>query len=402
MDQESEILKKASDHVFELFKKGNTDQLFYHDFKHTFDVVLACNEIGRGVELSPEDLETVMLAAWFHDVGYLESFDNHEALSVNVASNFLEAENYDPNRINIVKSCILSTKLGVEPLTLLQEVICDADMKGLGSDRYSERTMLLKEECRLNMKLNLTDEEWLNKDITFLTNQKYYTRYAQLNFNENKAKNLLARKNELIKYTSKYKGLDQKIKTKEKELSLKVKKSKTPERGIETMFRTALKNHMELSAIADNKANMMLSISALVLSIVISSLASKLDTNPELIPPTTFMLLVCLITIVLATLSTSPKITGGVFTPDAVKNRKANLLFFGNFHKMNVDDYEWGMKEMMKDKDYLYGSLIRDLHSLGVVLSRKYKFLRLCYLIFMYGMIVSVLMFGFSILLAES
>lgn len=168
------------------------------------------------------------------------------------------------------------------------------------------------------------------------------------------------------------------------------------------MFRTSLKNHMELSAIADNKANMMLSVSALVLSIVISSLASKLDKHSELIVPTIFIVLVCLVTIVLATLSTSPKITGGKFSTDDVKKRKANLLFFGNFHKMKLDDYDWGMKEMMKDKEYLYSSLIRDLHSLGVVLARKYQFLRWCYMIFMYGMIMAVLAFGVSALVAPN
>jgi hypothetical protein len=60
---------------------------------------------------------------------------------------------------------------------------------------------------------------------------------------------------------------------------------------------------------------------------------------------------------------------------------------------MNVDDYEWSMKEMMKDGDYLYGSLIKDIYYLGIVLGKKYKYLRIAYTIFMYGFVLSILSF---------
>ena len=218
--------------------------------------------------------------------------------------------------------------------------------------------MLLREECSQLKKHDSTQEQWLTAEINFLSVHQYYTRYATLNWHPVKLKHILNKQAELKKLTSKSNESAKKLKLKEDELKLKQKRSDLPEKGVETMFRTSLKNHMELSAIADNKANMMLSISALVISIVISSLASKLDSNPALIGPTVFMLIVCLVSIVLAALSTRPKITGGRFTQEDVKSRKANLLFFGNFHKMQLDDYEWGMKEMMKDREYLYLSLI--------------------------------------------
>jgi hypothetical protein len=291
--------------------------------------------------------------------------------------------------------------MGGKPENLLEEIICDADMKGLSNKSYPERTRLLQGECELLHGTSLSEEEWLRKEVEFLTIHQYYTKFAQLNYNPNKIKNLVNRQTELNKFSRKVNEQDQKNKLKEKELNLKAKKAELPEKGIETMFRTALKNHMELSAIADNKANTMLSINALVLSIIISSLFSKFDKHPELMAPTIFMLIICLATIVVATLSTKPKITGGKFSTEDVKNRKANLLFFGNFHKMTIDDYDWGIKEIMKDRDYLYSSLTRDLYSLGVVLAKKYIYLRWCYLIFMYGMIVSVLAFGVAIYLGH-
>jgi hypothetical protein len=88
-----------------------------------------------------------------------------------------------------------------------------------------------------------------------------------------------------------------------------------------------------------------------------------------------------------------PKIDSVTFTREAIKQQKANLLFFGNFHGMPLKEFEWGMNELMKSKDFLYGSMIKDFYSLGTVLAKKYKYLRIAYLIFMYGMILSVIGF---------
>jgi predicted metal-dependent HD superfamily phosphohydrolase len=393
----SELISKTDNYVFDLFKKADTKMLMFHNYKHTYDVVMACIEIGSNSNISDDELEILILAAWFHDVGYLESFQNHEELGVKKAVAFLTQEKYPSDKIELIKGCIRSTKMGVEPQNLLEEIIVDADLKGLSKSNYTERSILLREECKGIKDQKKSKESWLQMEIEFLTNHSYHTKYAQLNFHEKKVINILKRKAELEKYTSKSKGKLTKTESKKNETKQKLQKSEIPEKGIETMFRTALKNHMELSAIADNKANIMLSINALIMSILISNLFSKFDKHEELIVPSVFMLLVCLATIILATLSTRPKVTSGKFSTQDVKDRKANLLFFGNFHNMTVNDYEWGMKEIMKDKDYLYGSLIRDLHSLGVVLAKKYTFLRLCYLIFMYGMVLSVIIFGVSI-----
>lgn len=404
MSIDSQIVKKVDDYVFELFKTSDTDKLLYHNYKHTYDVVDACEEIGAGSDVSSDDLEILQIAAWFHDVGYLEAQDNHEELGVKIARKFLAKEGYSKDKIEQVVACIMATKIDVQPTTLLQEIICDADMKGLSLDNYSDRSKLLREECLLFMNdMGFKEEqEWLEAEISFLSKHNYQTKYALIHFNENKLNNILKRKSDLNKKSSKTGELKKKNSLKEKELKLKIEKSDVPEKGIETMFRTAIKNHMELSAMADNKANIMLSINALILSIIISSLFSKFDKHPELIIPSVFMLLVCLVTIVLATLSTKPKVTTGKFSAESVMKRKANLLFFGNFHQMKLDDYEWGMKEIMKDKEYLYSSLIRDLYFLGVVLAKKYNYLRICYTVFMYGMIASVIVFGVSMLFSNS
>ncbi|PIQ16367.1 MAG: HD family phosphohydrolase [Flavobacteriales bacterium CG18_big_fil_WC_8_21_14_2_50_32_9] len=383
MSYSSPILIVAEDYVFDLFKKSTNSKLIYHNFKHTSNVVKNVHEIGTAEKLTEEELEIVLLAAWFHDVGYITSCDNHEELSAKLASDFLMNQKYDTQKIGVIKNCILATKLKTEPNNHLEEIICDADTKNVGSNSYYEHSFLLRTECECVKHIILEEQEWLEKEIEFLNRHKFYTKYAFLNLIETKIKNLIQRQEELDK------------------LIRKKNKPDIPEKGIETMFRTALKNHMELSAMADNKANIMLSINALIISIVISALVSKFDKHPELVFPTVLLLIICLTAIVLATLSTKPKITSGKFTTQDVKEQKANLLFFGNFHKMQLHNYEWGMKEIMKDSNYLYSSLIRDLYFLGVVLAKKYTYLRWCYMVFMYGMILAVLVFAFIIITTE-
>ena len=167
-------------------------------------------------------------------------------------------------------------------------------------------------------------------------------------------------------------------------------------RGVETMYRTTYNTHNNLSALADHKANLMLSINTIVISITLSALVPKLRESPQLIFPTVVLLAVCLTAIVFATLSTRPKVTQGEVTLDDIRQKRSNLLFFGNFHNMKLDDFQWGMIEMIKDTDFQYSSMTRDLYFLGKVLAIKYKYLTYCYNIFMYGLIVSVILFAIA------
>ena len=99
------------------------------------------------------------------------------------------------------------------------------------------------------------------------------------------------------------------------------------------------------------------------------------------------------VSIIFAIQSTRPKVTEGKFSKQDVESKKVNLLFFGNFHQMPLDQFSWAMKELMKEKDYLYDSMIKDLYFLGLVLHKKYKLLRFTYTIFTIGIVISVIAF---------
>jgi hypothetical protein len=113
-----------------------------------------------------------------------------------------------------------------------------------------------------------------------------------------------------------------------------------------------------------------------------------------MIIPTLILLTVNVLTIVFAILAVRPKILKGTITEEDFKNKKANLLFFGNFNNMSLEVYTRRMKEMMREKDYLYENMINNIYFMGIVLIKKYRWLRIAYNIFMYGFILAILAFG--------
>lgn len=168
-------------------------------------------------------------------------------------------------------------------------------------------------------------------------------------------------------------------------------------KGIQTMLRLTSQNHLHLSDMADHKANILISVNAIIISVILSVLLRKLEEVPYLTIPTVIILLVAVTTIVIAIIATRPKISGGTFTSQDIIDKKTNLMFFGNFHKASFEEYNSAMRKMMQDTDYLYGSLIMDIYSLASVLGRKYRLIRLAYNIFMIGIVVSVVAFGVAV-----
>lgn len=390
---ESELIRKARTFAESVFRNETFEDRPFHNLAHTWSVVAAAEEIGNRIELSEGELESAIIAAWLHDVGYLEGEGDHEKKAAEKSKELLLSWGASPRKAQEVSEAILSTKIPQQPKTMVSKVLCDADLFHLSTDDCKEQSDRLRTEWEITGKKSMTDVMWLQQNLEFLENHRYHTPYGQTILQEGKKKNIKKIRKQLTPEFSEkeYHKLEDtvvKLRSKlEKERILK------PDRGIETMFRTTSSNHLMLSQMADNKANILITINSIILSVVVSVLIRKLEEDPRLVIPTIMLVSVCLATIVFAILATRPNVSAGRFTRDDVKNKKTNLLFFGNFHGMNVEDYEWSMKQMMKDADYLYGSLIKDIYYLGIVLGKKYKFLRIAYNIFMFGFVVSILSF---------
>lgn len=168
------------------------------------------------------------------------------------------------------------------------------------------------------------------------------------------------------------------------------KKLGSRRKGISDMFRTSYRTHVELSAIADNKSNIMISINGIIISITIASISTKIDTNPWLLLPTSIILITCMVALIYSILAARPRVSNEKVTLDDVRSNRSNLLYFGNFFQLSREDYVTGMEELMADSERLYNTMARDLYGLGTVLETKFRLLRIAYNVFMFGLAFSV------------
>jgi len=389
------IVQKAEGFIFNLCKDKLSPDYIYHNFNHTLRVVNSVKTFTKEEEVEDEDAEMLVLAALFHDAGYVEGPEGHEERGAQIAQEFLIENGYPAEKADTVANLIRMTKLNSEPQTHLERIIRDADCAHFADKNFIALSELLREEWRLTEDKTFTELEWaLGNRKMLMLDHRFFTKYGQEILQPVKEENI-AKLQEII--TDVQSG--DKKKDKEKLNKKKLEKLERPERGIDTMFRVTLNNHTRLSEIADSKANILLSVNAIIISIALTSLIPKFGNpgNAHLVIPTLIMTFFSVVSIVFAILSTRPKVTGGTFTREDIEQKRVNLLFFGNFYKVPLEEYDWAMNEMMKDGDYLYSSLIKDLYFLGLVLHRKYRLLRITYNIFMVGIVVSAGAFVFAL-----
>lgn len=502
------LINESEQYVRSLFNSKQAKNLIYHNLNHTKEVVQHCEHMADIYGVEGEDEVILIVAAWFHDTGYLKGpAKGHEEESKKIVREFLDELGTEESFIERVEGCIDATKFPQQPKNTIEEIICDADLYHVGTEDFYERSLLLRDELNQGKKNDtIGKKEWRLSNISFLKAHHFFTMHAKEFLDPVKQKNLeqleikagirqpeISKENneEMLKKEQSEKEKNKK-QSKEKEeserekfftedlmkenkktdnaqpqekgsqlqnvhtndqpegnvnepakedeileaedirrvmeeerlknpvpslveevpvekkkkkkkddaLSIQQAKEKKTERGVVAMFRIMSENHVNLSQMADSKANIMISINTIVVSILVSVLLGKLQFYPQYIIPTIMLMSVCLGAIVFAILATRPNITEGKFTEQDIRDKKINLLFFGNFYNMDLESYDWAMKEMMQDKEYLYGSMIKDIYFLGVVLARKYKLLRISYNIFMFGIVASIVAFGIAMFIS--
>ena len=403
MQLNTDLLISVENYIQEFYEKKIPAEYVYHDFQHTCDVVEAATAIGKVYELTDRELELLQLAAWFHDTGYDKGKEGHESRSANYARKYLKNEDYGPAEIEQICDCIMATKVPTHPQNLMEEILCDADLSHLGNKTYWDRCGRVRQELMVSNQIVMSEMEWVDFELNFVTKHQYHTPVARQMFDKRKQKHIRQLWKQKLRLDPNAVDSIEALAKQDKKKSKKKKKGRRFDkdlnqrdlgRGVETMYRTTYRTHVNLSSIADNKANFMLTINSIIASIVMTSLLTQIEDNSKLFYPTLVLLGVCLTSLVYAILATRPKVTEGKFTREDIEQKRSNLLFFGNFYNMDINDFHWGMMEMIKDSDFLYSSMTRDLYFLGVVLAKKYKLLHLCYSIFMYGLILSVLTFA--------
>ncbi|MBP1678836.1 MAG: metal dependent phosphohydrolase [Bacteroidetes bacterium] len=386
-------LSDAPAFVASLLTSRLPPQFTFRTFERTEGVAKLCAEIAEGSRLKRGELDVLLLSAWFIDTGFTESAESYGDHSVRIAAGFLEQRGVPDDVVARVAACIRAVARHDPPASLLEEILSDARTAFVGKKNFRRAMGLLRLEEEAVRGRQYSEAEWLERAAQIVAERTFHTEYARARFEKRRADRLVWLREELGTFQEQKEARQAKDTAKRALLEAKSEKERRPERGIETLFRTAPQNHLNLSSIADQKANILITVNALVISIVLTQMFQNLDEIKTLLVPTLILLGVCMLTIVFATLATKPKITSGTFTREDINNKKANLLFFGNFYKMSLEDFEWGMNAMMNDREYLYGAMIRDFFSLGQVVGRKYFHLRIAYIVFMYGIGLAVLSF---------
>ena len=173
-------------------------------------------------------------------------------------------------------------------------------------------------------------------------------------------------------------------------------------RGKDTLFRVTIRNQADLIAIADNKANMIISVNTIIISLIIAGLGSGMSFAkwsflqfPQIIAPLTILMLGCTSSAVFSILAAKPRFlkSKDENNGDHQDAKLRSMLFFGNFHNLSLPEYLDKMHEVLSVNDDIYRSLIIDMYFNGQVLHRKYRLLALSYTSFLIGIVLCVVIY---------
>jgi predicted metal-dependent HD superfamily phosphohydrolase len=313
----SSILSEAENYIRTAEGGKVANDLPYHNIRYTEHVVARVIEIANYYKLIDEDYFVVVLSAWFKGYGYYSSrVADPEGQSQKAAAAFLRDRQVSEKTIDAVSHCIQATRLPQSPENAREEILCDADLFYLGTDKFSEINKLIRKETEHRLGEKTDKSGWRQKTIVLMESHHFHTRYARDLFQAKKQENLdklkkkaLKEKEEPLMPAVLQTGQAAKLeKPENQEAGDPAKKQKTdrPGKGIDTMFRISSDNHQRLSDMADNKANIMISTNSIIISVLLSTLLRKLEDNGHLVVPTILLLAICVTTMVFAILSTSP------------------------------------------------------------------------------------------------
>ncbi len=379
-------------HVLNLFNGEQDTRLLYHNYQRSAAIVKCVEELTVHSNLSETGKETVFIAAWFQGTGYLFDYDAPEEKSIALVREFLAAVKYPAMKINAVAACLEEISISGVPQTKEAKVLSDAVQIVSFTTDFFAQSPLLRLEKELLQNYYTSPFEWEQWQLQQLMMAKLYTAHGKSAYESQIAQNIVdqkvrVQKNRFNKYKSvsdtpslrKFENLERKL----------------PERATQTFFRVNYRNHINLSAIADNKANIMISVNAILISVMISILSYQdiTESNPMVILPVVIFLITGLMSLIFAVLSIRPKVTKLNDRTLDVNELKKNIVFFGNFVQLDLEQYEEAMDAMLRDGELMYGNMTRDLYYLGKVLDKKYRFLTIAYNIFMLGLAATVISF---------
>jgi len=383
------IVHAAASFVRKFYDEHQDARLVFHNYQLAHQTAALVVEIAQADHISAEETEVAALAAWFLPLGFTLDYRHPLNASLQEMGRFFLIHPYpDAQRIKVVQT--LQTIGNTQtPASAEERLLNDAFFIAAYLIDSENRSALLKLEWKLVEKREFKKMDWLELRIQQLLKIKLQKHYSKLTYEPQLAQQLLALTEEQSKAEKKQ------IKKGDKTRFQYAEEPDTA-RQAQSFFRINYRNHINLSSIADNKANIMISVNAILISVMISFLSYRnaAATNPMILLPVVIFLVTGLASLIFAVLSARPKVTNlnsktGLSKTEIVRN----VVFFGNFVPLSVDDYEEAMDTVFRNSELYIGNLTRDLYFLGKVLDKKYRFLTASYNIFMVGFVATVITF---------
>jgi hypothetical protein len=378
MITETDILESTHKFVAQQLPLFTTSQAAAKALDHTSALVAVAENIGKAIPLSEEDMQILLLSAWLYDLRLAQFKETPLTKGIPEVDDFLESIGLTAAEIDKVNNCIAAARFPQHPQNELEEALCDAVASFLAAPDYLVEA---EKENTTAAGSKVAAYDWLINQKDLFKKQAFFTKYGKKTFSAGKANNSKLLKKKQKTLTSENAELEELWEENKKlKKDLEKEKESKASKGIETMFRTTMASHLQLSVMADTKANLMISINAIIASIMISSFLRNINEVPYLIIPSVLLTLVCVFTIVFAVLSTRPNIKAIAIQPE-----KIDLLFFGDFVHLKADVYKENIRNIMQDHDKLYNTMIDNIYSQGKVLAKKYLLLKIAYNVFMVG-----------------
>lgn len=341
------------------------------------------HEFGQKEGTAEDELQIARLAALFYPLGRQIDAANPQRTISGMIKSFLAAqqsshlesvleqiliEAYQKNGTHSATKLLLDALIGIlchdEPHNWAEVRQLEQDLQQAPVDRLAQTQLRLQE----------------------LLNIRFQTTAGRAYWQEKLARAVLAQKKKLEKQSRGAVAASRHAPFAQLEPQL-------PVRGAQTYFRAIYRNHINLSAIADNKANIMISVNSILISVLITFLSYRniAETNPAIILPVVIFLVTGISSLIFAVLSARPKVTNVNRNTGSQPTR--GLAFFGNFVQLSSEEFTAAMDEMFRSTTDLYDNMVQDLYHLGKVLDKKYRYLSIAYNIFMVGLIITVALF---------
>ncbi|MGE5248786.1 MAG: phosphohydrolase [Bacteroidota bacterium] len=181
--------EQAREYAVRRLEQELSPGLYYHGLIHTRDdIVPAAESLAGGEGIQDDELLLLLTAAWFHDIGFVEVRAGHEAVGARIASEVLPGFGYDASQVETIQAIIMATVIPQSPVTLLEEIMADADLDVLGRDDFMLRNNNLRRELAF-FGQEFTDAQWLSAQLKFVESHVYFTKTARARGDAGQARN---------------------------------------------------------------------------------------------------------------------------------------------------------------------------------------------------------------------